>query len=237
MALLEVRNLQVNYGPIQAVKGIDLDVEKGTIVALLGANGAGKTTTLRAITGMVKAYGSVRLGEAEILGQRGYKTARLGVNMSPEGRLIFAGLTVEENLKAGAYCLKNAKQYQQNMDRVQELFPILRERRRQQAGTLSGGEQQMLAIARALMADPKILLLDEPSLGLAPLIIQDIFKTLQAIRAEGTTILMVEQNALATLKIADYGYVMELGKISMQGPASRLIRDDRLIEAYLGNKK
>ena len=237
MALLEVRNLQVNYGPIQAVKGIDLDVEKGTIVALLGANGACKATTLRAITGMVKAYGSVRLGEAEILGQRGYKTARLGVNMSPEGRLIFAGLTVEENLKAGAYCLKNAKQYQQNMDRVQELFPILRERRRQQAGTLSGGEQQMLAIARALMADPKILLLDEPSLGLAPLIIQDIFKTLQAIRAEGTTILMVEQNALSTLKIADYGYVMELGKISMHGPASRLIRDDRLIEAYLGNKK
>lgn len=237
MALLEVRNLQVNYGPIQAVKGIDLDVEKGTLVALLGANGAGKTTTLRAITGMVKAYGSVHLGETEILGQRGYKTARMGVNMSPEGRLIFAGLTVEENLKAGAYCIKSAKQYQKNMDRVQELFPILRERRRQQAGTLSGGEQQMLAIGRALMADPEILLLDEPSLGLAPLIIQDIFKTLQAIRSEGTTILMVEQNALATLKIADYGYVLELGKISMHGPASQLVRDGRLIEAYLGNKK
>ena len=237
MALLEVRNLQVNYGPIQAVKGIDLDVEKGTLVALLGANGAGKTTTLRAITGMVKAYGSVHLGETEILGQRGYKTARMGVNMSPEGRLIFAGLTVEENLKAGAYCIKSAKQYQKNMNRVQELFPILRERRRQQAGTLSGGEQQMLAIGRALMADPEILLLDEPSLGLAPLIIQDIFKTLQAIRSEGTTILMVEQNALATLKIADYGYVLELGKISMHGPASQLVRDERLIEAYLGNKK
>lgn len=237
MALLEVRNLQVNYGPIQAVKGIDLDVEKGTLVALLGANGAGKTTTLRAITGMVKAYGSVHLGETEILGQRGYKTARMGVNMSPEGRLIFAGLTVEENLKAGAYCIKSAKQYQKNMDRVQELFPILRERRRQQAGTLSGGEQQMLAIGRALMADPEILLLDEPSLGLAPLTIQDIFKTLQAIRSEGTTILMVEQNALATLKIADYGYVLELGKISMHGPASQLVRDERLIEAYLGNKK
>ncbi len=237
MALLEVRNLQVNYGPIQAVKGIDLDVEKGTLVALLGANGAGKTTTLRAITGMVKAYGSVHLGETEILGQRGYKTARMGVNMSPEGRLIFAGLTVEENLKAGAYCIKSAKQYQKNMDRVQELFPILRERRRQQAGTLSGGEQQMLAIGRALMADPEILLLDEPSLGLAPLIIQDIFKTLQAIRSEGTTILMVEQNALATLKIADYGYVLELGRISMHGPASQLVRDERLIEAYLGNKK
>ena len=237
MALLEVRNLQVNYGPIQAVKGIDLEVEKGTLVALLGANGAGKTTTLRAITGMVKAYGSVHLGETEILGQRGYKTARMGVNMSPEGRLIFAGLTVEENLKAGAYCIKSAKQYQKNMDRVQELFPILKERRRQQAGTLSGGEQQMLAIGRALMADPEILLLDEPSLGLAPLIIQDIFKTLQAIRSEGTTILMVEQNALATLKIADYGYVLELGKISMHGPASQLVRDERLIEAYLGNKK
>ena len=237
MALLEVRNLQVNYGPIQAVKGIDLDVEKGTLVALLGANGAGKTTTLRAITGMVKAYGSVHLGETEILGQRGYKTARMGVNMSPEGRLIFAGLTVEENLKAGAYCIKSAKQYQKNMDRVQELFPILKERRRHQAGTLSGGEQQMLAIGRALMADPEILLLDEPSLGLAPLIIQDIFKTLQAIRSEGTTILMVEQNALATLKIADYGYVLELGKISMHGPASQLVRDERLIEAYLGNKK
>ena len=237
MALLEVRNLQVNYGPIQAVKGIDLDVEKGTLVALLGANGAGKTTTLRAITGMVKAYGSVHLGETEILGQRGYKTARMGVNMSPEGRLIFAGLTVEENLKAGAYCIKSAKQYQKNMDRVQELFPILKERRRQQAGTLSGGEQQMLAIGRALMADPEILLLDEPSLGLAPLIIQDIFKTLQAIRSEGTTILMVEQNALATLKIADYGYVLELGKISMHGPASQLVRDERLIESYLGNKK
>ena len=237
MALLEVRNLQVNYGPIQAVKGIDLDVEKGTLVALLGANGAGKTTTLRAITGMVKAYGSVHLGETEILGQRGYKTARMGVNMSPEGRLIFAGLTVEENLKAGAYCIKSAKQYQKNMDRVQELFPSLKERRRQQAGTLSGGEQQMLAIGRALMADPEILLLDEPSLGLAPLIIQDIFKTLQAIRSEGTTILMVEQNALATLKIADYGYVLELGKISMHGPASQLVRDERLIEAYLGNKK
>ena len=237
MALLEVRNLQVNYGPIQAVKGIDLDVEKGTLVALLGANGAGKTTTLRAITGMVKAYGSVHLGETEILGQRGYKTARMGVNMFPEGRLIFAGLTVEENLKAGAYCIKSAKQYQKNMDRVQELFPILKERRRQQAGTLSGGEQQMLAIGRALMGDPEILLLDEPSLGLAPLIIQDIFKTLQAIRSEGTTILMVEQNALATLKIADYGYVLELGKISMHGPASQLVRDERLIEAYLGNKK
>lgn len=148
MALLEVRNLQVNYGPIQAVKGIDLDVEQGTIVALLGANGAGKTTTLRAITGMVKAHGSVRLGGTEILGQRGFKTARMGVNMSPEGRMIFFGLTVEENLRAGGYCLKSAKDYQKNLNRVQELFPILKERRRQQAGTLSGGEQQKVSRPR-----------------------------------------------------------------------------------------
>ena len=237
MALLEVRNLQVNYGPIQAVKGIDLNVEKGTIVALLGANGAGKTTTLRAITGMVKGYVSVRLEETEILGQRGYKTARMGVNMSPEGRLIFSALTVEENLKAGAYCLKSAKQYQKNLERVQELFPILKERRRQQAGTLSGGEQQMLAIGRALMADPRILLLDEPSLGLAPLITQGIFRTLQAIRAEGTTILMVEQNALATLKIADYGYVLETGTISLTGTGEELLRNSSVREAYLGKKR
>ena len=218
MALLEVRNLQVNYGPIQAVKGIDLDVEKGTLVALLGANGAGKTTTLRAITGMVKAYGSVHLGETEILGQRGYKTARMGVNMSPEGRLIFAGLTVEENLKAGAYCIKKCQAVSEKHGSGAGTVSHFEGAAAPAGGNLSGGEQQMLAIGRALMADPEILLLDEPSLGLAPLIIQDIFKTLQAIRSEGTTILMVEQNALATLKIADYGYVLELGKISMHGP-------------------
>ena len=235
MALLEVRNLQVNYGPIQAVKGIDLDVEKGTIVALLGANGAGKTTTLRAITGMVKAYGSVRLGEAEILGQRGYKTARLGVNMSPEGRLIFAGLTVEENLKAGAYCLKNAKQYQQNMDRVQELFPILRERRRQQAGTLSGGEQQMLAVARAMMSSPRLLLLDEPGLGLAPLIVQEIFSKIKLINNEDkVTVFVVEQNARLALKSSNDGYVMENGVIVLHDEAKALLKNQKVRAAYLG---
>ena len=234
MALLEVRNLQVNYGPIQAVKGIDLDVEKGTLVALLGANGAGKTTTLRAITGMVKAYGSVHLGETEILGQRGYKTARMGVNMSPEGRLIFAGLTVEENLKAGAYCIKSAKQYQKNMDRVQELFPILRERRRQQAGTLSGGEQQMLAIGRALMGRPKILLLDEPSMGLAPLVIDELFDKIMEINNTGLPVLMVEQNARKALKVSDYAYVISQGKISMEGRSQKLIHDDQVIATYFG---
>ena len=238
MALLEIRDLHVNYGPIQAIRGIDLDIEEGSIVALLGANGAGKTTTLRTISGVIKpASGSVRLGGLELTDYRACKIARSGVNMSPEGRLIFNGLTVEENLRVGAYCLKSKAEVEANMRRALDLFPRLEERMKQQASTLSGGEQQMLAIARALMARPRILLLDEPSLGLAPLVIKDIFKTLQEIRSAGTTILIVEQNALATLKIADSAYVLELGKISMSGKADVLIHDERLIEAYLGNKK
>ena len=237
MALLEVRNLQVNYGPIQAIRGIDLDVEEGKIVALLGANGAGKTTTLRAISGVLKpSGGTITLG-GEPLGKRACKVARQGISMSPEGRLIFYGLTVEENLKAGAYTQKDKARVLENMKRVYTMFPVLEQRRKQQASTLSGGEQQMLAIGRALMADPKVLLLDEPSLGLAPLIIEDIFRVLQELRKEGSTILIVEQNALMTLEIADYAYVLELGQISMKGPASELIHDDRLIEAYLGGKK
>ena len=238
MALLEIRDLRVNYGPIQAVRGIDMDVEEGSIVALLGANGAGKTTTLRTVSGIIKpSGGSVRLAGQEISHIRACRIARMGVNMSPEGRLVFSGLTVEENLRAGAYCIRSRAETERNLRRVLALFPRLEERLKQQAGTLSGGEQQMLAIARALMASPKILMLDEPSLGLAPLVIKDISRTLQEIRAEGTTILIVEQNALATLKIADVGYVLELGKISMKGPAGELIHDERLVEAYLGNKK
>ena len=238
MALLEIRNLRVNYGPIQAVRGIDITVEEGGIVALLGANGAGKTTTLRTVSGVIKpSGGSIQLAGQEISQLRACKVARMGINMSPEGRLVFTGLTVEENLRAGAYCIRSRAETEKNMKRVLTLFPRLEERLRQQAGTLSGGEQQMLAIARALMASPKLLMLDEPSLGLAPLVIKDIFRTLQEIRSEGTTILIVEQNALATLKIADYAYVLELGKISMQGPAEELIHDEKLIEAYLGNKK
>lgn len=238
MALLEVRDLKVNYGPIQAIRGIDLDVEEGSIVALLGANGAGKTTALRTISGVIKpSSGSITLNGEEISGQRACKIARRGINMSPEGRLVFHGLTVEENLKAGAYCIKSKAEKEHNFKRALTLFPRLEERLKQQANTLSGGEQQMLAIARALMASPKVLLLDEPSLGLAPLIIKDIFKTLEEIKSEGTTILIVEQNALATLKIADTAYVLELGKINISGPADVLINDERLIEAYLGNKK
>jgi len=237
MALLEVRDLKVNYGPIQAIRGIDLDVGQGQIVALLGANGAGKTTTLRAISGVLRASGGTITLAGESLGKRASKVARQGISMSPEGRLVFYGLTVEENLKAGAYTLKSKARLQENMRRVYTLFPVLEQRRKQQASTLSGGEQQMLAIGRALMSDPKVLLLDEPSLGLAPLIIEDIFRVLQELRKEGTTILIVEQNALMTLEIADYAYVLELGQISMHGPADQLIKDERLVEAYLGGKK
>lgn len=238
MALLEVKNLEVTYGPIKAVKGISMTIEEGKIVALLGANGAGKTSTLRSINGVVKASGGeVIFNGHNILNKKSFKVASMGMSQSPEGRLVFYGLTVEDNLKAGGYSLKSKKQLQENFERVYRLFPILKERRKQQASTLSGGEQQMLAIGRALMASPKVLLLDEPSLGLAPLIIKDIFNTLKQIQKEGTTILIVEQNALATLKIADYAYVLELGSISLEGPASELINDKRLIDAYLGGKK
>ena len=237
MAVREARGVTVNYGPIQAVRGIDLDVEEGQIVALLGANGAGKTTTLRAISGVLRPSGGTITLNGVAIGRRASKVARQGVRMSPEGRLIFYGLTVEENLRAGGYTLKDKGRMHQNLRRIYQLFPVLEQRHRQQASTLSGGEQQMLAIGRALMGDPKILLLDEPSLGLAPLVIQDIFRVLQEIRREGTTILIVEQNALATLRIADYGYVLELGLMNMSGKASDLIQDSRLIEAYLGGKK
>ncbi|MBQ8206816.1 MAG: ABC transporter ATP-binding protein [Bacilli bacterium] len=252
MDLLQVKNLKVNYGPIQAVKGINMTIQEGSIVALLGANGAGKTTTLRTISGVVKASdGQILLDGVDVTNKKAYKIAAMGLNQSPEGRLVFYGLNVEDNLKAGAYGLKTKfiekdgkkikisakQQLNDNLERVYRLFPILKDRRKQQASTLSGGEQQMLAIARALMASPRVLLLDEPSLGLAPLIIKDIFNTLKEIRKEGTTILIVEQNALATLKIADYAYVLELGSISLEGPASELINDKSLIEAYLGGKK
>lgn len=255
--ILELRDLCVSYGAIDALKSVNISVEEGSIVALLGANGAGKTTTLRTISGVVKAKsGQVLLKDEPITNRVPYKIASLGVIQSPEGRLILNGLTVEENLKVGAYGLKGqairvkkpdgnyetvkmskSQLIKYNFDKVYKLFPILQERKKQQANTLSGGEQQMLAIGRALMASPKVLLLDEPSLGLAPLIIRDIFEVIKQIKEEGNTILIVEQNAYQTLKIADYAYVLELGKISMQGPASELIHDERLVEAYLGGKK
>jgi branched-chain amino acid transport system ATP-binding protein len=245
MALLEIKNLKVSYGFITALKGIDINVEKGQIVALLGSNGAGKTTTLRAISGIIKpSEGSIVLDGKNISSIPTYKISKEGITQSPEGRLLFPELTVEENLKVGAYGLKTKvvngvkvsakEQLKANFERVYNLFPILKERRSQVANTLSGGEQQMVAIGRALMSDPKVLLLDEPSLGLAPLIIEEIFKAFLKIREEGTTILIVEQNALQTLKIADYAYVLELGKISLEGPGSELITNKKLIDAYLG---
>ena len=248
MALLEIKDLKVSYGFITALKGININVEKGQIVALLGSNGAGKTTTLRAISGAIKAsQGSISINGKNITSLPTYKIAKAGVTQSPEGRLLFAELTVEENLKVGAYGLKTKvvdgvkitakEQLKANFDRVYKLFPVLKERRNQVANTLSGGEQQMVAIGRALMSNPEILLLDEPSLGLAPLIIEEIFRAFKKIREEGTTILIVEQNALQTLKIADYAYVLELGKIGLEGPAKELMTNKKLIDAYLGGGK
>ena len=243
--MLEIKNLSVSYGAIEALKQVSLSVAKGSIVAILGANGAGKSTLLRTISGVVKAKsGSITLGEkSELLGMYPYKIAELGVIQSPEGRLILQGLTTEENLLVGSYGLKGlkeksrARRVQENLEQVFSLFPILKQRRRQQANTLSGGEQQMLAIGRALMAAPQVLLLDEPSLGLAPLIIRDIFSIIQQLKEAGNTILIVEQNAFQTLKIADYAYVLELGRVSLQGPAAQLIHDETLVEAYLGGQR
>jgi branched-chain amino acid transport system ATP-binding protein len=241
--ILEVKNLAVEYGAIKAVKGINFNVGKGQIVAILGANGAGKSTTLRAISGIIKPKaGSILFEGKNITGKSIYSIARAGISHSPEGRQILMGLTVEENLIVGTYSLvmKNrdagAKSVKQNEEYVYAMFPVLKERRKQQANTLSGGEQQMLAIGRALMSSPKLLILDEPSLGLAPIIVKNIFKRVKEISEAGATILIVEQNALQTLKIADYALVLELGKISMEGPAAELINDQRLIEAYLGSK-
>ena len=238
MALLEIKDLRVSYGFITALKGINIKVEEGQIVTLLGSNGAGKTTTLRAISGAIKpSGGSITLEGKEISSLPTYKIAKVGVTQSPEGRLLFSELTVEENLKVGAYGVKSKAQVRKNFERVYKLFPVLKERRTQIANTLSGGEQQMVAIGRALMSNPKIVLLDEPSLGLAPLVIEEIFKAFTKIREEGTTILIVEQNALQTLKIADYAYVLELGSINLEGPANELISNKKLIDAYLGGGK
>ena len=238
MALLEIKNLKVSYGFISALKGININVEKGQIVALLGSNGAGKTTTLRAISGAIKPEdGKIILDRKDISGQPTYKVAKAGVTQSPEGRLLFQELTVEDNLRVGAYQIKDKRELERNFQRVYKLFPVLKERRNQIANTLSGGEQQMVAIGRALMSNPKVLLLDEPSLGLVPLISEEIFKAFVKIREEGTTILIVEQNALQTLKIADYAYVLELGKISLEGPAKELMTNKKLIDAYLGGGK
>lgn len=242
--ILKIVDLVVDYGIIRAIKGINLEIEEGKIVAILGANGAGKSSVIRTINGLVKPKsGKIVFEDENITGLNPHKIAKKGIIQSPEGRLILKGLTVEENLMVGAYSLKapkgqSIKKYkQQTLDEVYGYFPVLKERRKQQASTLSGGEQQMLAIGRALMARPKLLLLDEPSLGLAPMIVKDIFRIITEIKANGNTILLVEQNAFQTLKIADEVYVMELGKIKTKGTAEELLKDEQLVEAYLGKNR
>jgi branched-chain amino acid transport system ATP-binding protein len=232
--LLEIRGLEVGYGGIRAVKGIDLEVREGELVCLIGANGAGKSTTLRAICGLLAARaGSVRYSGADIVGTAVHELPRRGLVMVPEGRGIFAQLTVEENLRMGAFTREDGD-IARDLERRYETFPRLKERRTQTAGTLSGGEQQMLAIGRALMARPKLLLLDEPSMGLAPRLVAKIFEIVREIAKEGVTILLVEQNARLALEVASRGYVMESGSISLAGESAALLANSKVREAYLG---
>jgi branched-chain amino acid transport system ATP-binding protein len=232
--LLEVRGLQVAYGGIQAVRGVDLHVDEGELVCLIGANGAGKSSFLKGLTGLVGRSGDIRFGGDPIQEASTHAIARRGIALVPEGRGVFARLTVLENLELGAYTRRDGRQVRFDLERVYTLFPRLAERRRQQAGTLSGGEQQMLAIGRALLARPRLLLLDEPSMGLAPLIVQKIYQTIAEIARSGTTILLVEQNANLALKTSQRGYVMESGAISLHGPSPELARDPQVRAAYLG---
>ncbi|MGW7464752.1 ABC transporter ATP-binding protein [Streptomyces xantholiticus] len=231
--LLELKSMRVFYGAIEAIKGIDLTVRKGEIVALLGGNGAGKTTTLRTISGMLQPrHGQVLFRGERIDGIKSHELVQFGIGHVPEGRRVFSTMTVRENLEMGAYRFSSVDTAE--MDRVFTLFPRLAERRSQQAGTLSGGEQQMLAIGRALMGKPELLLLDEPSMGLAPLIVQQIFEIIEEINKQGTTVLLVEQNATQALGLANRGYVLETGEVAMSGPAADLLADSRIREAYLG---
>jgi branched-chain amino acid transport system ATP-binding protein len=233
-AILSVSNLEVSYGNITALRGIDLEVRKGEIVTLIGANGAGKTTTLRTISGLLKPRtGEVTYEGRNITGTKPHLIAAMGVSHVPEGRGIFANLTVSDNLELGAY-LRKDKVQQSEYERIFALFPVLKERIKQNAGTLSGGEQQMLAISRALMSKPKVLLLDEPSLGLAPQMVQTIFRVIKEINAEGTPILLVEQNAHMALVTAHRGYVMETGRIVLTDDTSAMLKSDRIKKAYLG---
>ena len=239
MSMLEVTDLCVNYGGIKALKGISFSVEEGQICTLIGANGAGKSTVLRAISGLVPVKsGSIRFKDQEIAGLDTQRVVERGVVLVPEGRRVFDNLTVLENLKIGAYLRKDSAGIARDIEYVYSLFPRLKERYWQSAGTLSGGEQQMLAVGRAMMAKPKLLMMDEPSLGLAPLIVKGIFEIITRLsRESGTTILLIEQNAAAALKAADYGYVIETGEIKFEGAGEQLLNDPRVQEAYLGKEK
>ena len=233
--MLKIRDLSVHYGKIKAVRQIDMDIAKGEIVSLIGANGAGKSTTLRALSGLVKAAGgSVVFEGRNITGWNAKAIVEAGISHCPEGRQIFPRMTVMENLELGAYTRKDTRNLSVEYDRIFEYFPVLAQRRSQLGGTLSGGEQQMLAIGRALMSKPKLLLLDEPSLGLAPLLVEKIFEIIQNINREGMTVLLIEQNAWQALNIANRGYVMETGSVAVTGAASELLHNDHVRRAYLG---
>jgi branched-chain amino acid transport system ATP-binding protein len=233
--ILELKGISVSYGNIAAVQGLDLTVYTGEIVTLIGSNGAGKSTTLRTISGLLRPrHGDVIYKGQRINGIPGHDVVKLGICQSPEGRKIFQRMTVSENLDLGAFVRKDTAKIAEDRKRVLDLFPRLQERINQKAGTLSGGEQQMLAVARALLGDPSLLLLDEPSMGLAPVLVDLIFETIQRIREQGVTVLLVEQNALAALEIADYAYVLESGRLSLQGEAAKLLDDPSVTAAYLG---
>ncbi len=235
MAMLEVRDLNVFFGVIQAIKNISFDVNQGEVVALIGANGAGKTTTLHTVTGLLPAAsGTITLDGKDLGKVPAHKIVAMGMAHVPEGRRVFAALSVYDNLKLGAYTRKDKKEIEQSLEMVFESFPRLKERRNQVAGTLSGGEQQMLAMGRALMSKPRIILMDEPSMGLSPLYVTEIFEIIKKIKSEGTTVLLVEQNANMALQVADRAYVLETGKIIMDGKASDLMNDERVRKAYLG---
>lgn len=233
--MLKVENLKVRYGMIEAIKGISFEVRDGEIVTLIGANGAGKTTTMHAISGLLKpASGSITMDGQDLVKMPSHKIVSLGLAQVPEGRRVFAQQTVEENLVLGAYTRRDKAEIEEDQERVFDLFPRLKERRTQLAGTLSGGEQQMLAMGRALMAKPKLVLMDEPSMGLSPLLVKEIFHIIEDINKQGTTVLLVEQNARMALAIADRAYVLETGKITLEGTGEELAKDERVRKAYLG---
>ena len=235
MAMLEVKNLKVHYGVIQAIKGISFEVNEGEVIALIGANGAGKTTTLQTITGMLKpSEGEILFEGQDIVKVPGHKIVSMGMAHVPEGRRVFAELSVYENLKLGAYTRKDKNEIAESLAKVYKSFPRLEERKNQLAGTLSGGEQQMLAMGRALMSKPKIILMDEPSMGLSPIYVNEIFDIIKEVSASGTTVLLVEQNAKKALSIADRAYVLETGKIVLEGDAKQLMNDESVKKAYLG---
>ena len=235
MAMLEIKNLEVYYGMIQAIKGISFEVNEGEVIALIGANGAGKTTTLHAVTGLIPAKaGEIIFDGKNVAKIPGHKIVSMGMAHVPEGRRVFAELSVYQNLKMGAYTRKDKDEIAGNLEMVYKRFPRLKERKNQMAGTLSGGEQQMLAMGRALMSQPKIILMDEPSMGLSPIFVNDIFDIIREVSAAGTTVLLVEQNAKKALSIADRAYVLETGRITLQGDAKELMNDESVKKAYLG---